>query len=93
MSLLSWRNSFYLDIVGELGSIHVDCLCKWGPSILKVRTRKLPSGRPEENVKVLEMNDPTWELEYDYFKNLANTQHQDFKRDLWITKILKSVFV
>lgn len=92
MSLMSWRNSFYLDIVGEEGSIHVECLCKWGPSILKVRKRKLPSGRPEESVEVLEMSDPTWEQEYSHFKQLVKKSQHDFERDLWISKILDKVF-
>ena len=34
-TLLSWRNSFYLDIVGEKGSLRVDCLCKWGLLLLQ----------------------------------------------------------
>ena len=41
-TLLSWRNSFSLDVFGELGSAHIQCLCKWGPSTLTVRRRKLP---------------------------------------------------
>ena len=30
MSLLSWRNTFSCQIIGEKGSIHIDSLCKWG---------------------------------------------------------------
>ena len=30
--LFSWRNTFGLDVIGELGSAHIDCLCKWGPA-------------------------------------------------------------
>ncbi len=28
---------FSLNIIGEMGSINMDGLCKWGPSILKIR--------------------------------------------------------
>jgi predicted dehydrogenase len=44
-TLLSWRNTFSLDVYGELGSAHIHCLCKWGPSTLTIRKRILPSGR------------------------------------------------
>ena len=44
-TLMSWRNTFGLDLIGERGSIHVTGLCKWGPSSLIVRDRVLPSGR------------------------------------------------
>src|SRR5439155_951560 len=38
-SLLSWRNSFSMDLIGESGSIHVKSLCKWGPTSLIIRDR------------------------------------------------------
>ena len=64
VSLLSWRNSFKLDITAEKGSIHVDGLCKWGPSEFVVRHRVLPSGKPDEERRAIERDDPTWALEY-----------------------------
>jgi scyllo-inositol 2-dehydrogenase (NADP+) len=67
MSLLSWRNSFRADVFGSEGSLHVDGLCKWGPSIFTSRRRVLPSGRPAEEREVLEQPDPTWAAEYRYF--------------------------
>ena len=48
MSLLSWRNTFSCQIIGEKGSIHIDSLCKWGPSTFLLRKRKFPSGIPFE---------------------------------------------
>src|SRR5262249_23935202 len=71
-TLLSWRNSFFLDIVGDRGSIHVTSLCKWGPTSLVVRKRVLPSGRPTEEVTTLEQTDPTWTIEYEHFKRLCS---------------------
>jgi scyllo-inositol 2-dehydrogenase (NADP+) len=83
-TLLSWRNTFHLDLFGEFGSAHVDCLCKWGPSTLTVRKRVLPSGRPEETVEVLEQPDPTWQVEYDYFFELCRTGATNLENDIWI---------
>ena len=83
-TLLSWRNTFTLDVYGELGSAHIHCLCKWGPSTLTVRKRIFPSGRPEETVATLEQPDPTWKLEYDHFLALCRTGASNWENDLWI---------
>lgn len=71
VSLVSWRNSFRADIYSSEGSVHLDSLCKWGPSSLKVRLRKHPSGIPDEITTTLSQKDPTWEKEYNYFKKLV----------------------
>jgi len=42
-----------------------------GAEHVHVRTRKLPSGRPDEEPITLEQPDPTWEIEYRYFKQLC----------------------
>lgn len=90
-TLLSWRNSFGLDLFGELGSAHIDCLCKWGPSTLTVRKRVLPSGRPEETVAVLPQGDPTWQLEYDYFIELCRTGGTNLENDIWIYEKIREL--
>ena len=87
-TLLAWRNSFLLDIVGERGSIHVSGLCKWGPSSLIVRDRKLPSGKPDEQVHTLEQPDPTWAIEHEHFKSLCATGGTNIDNDLWINGVL-----
>jgi len=84
VTMLSWRNSFYADVYGELGSAHIDCLCKWGPSTLTVRTRVLPSGRPAEESTPLVCADPTWALEYDHFKSLCRAPDTNIANDIWI---------
>ncbi len=71
-SLVSWKNTFRLDVVGDAGSLHVDGLCKWGPSTLRIRERVLPSGRPTETEVVLEEPDPTWQAEYSHFQRLCS---------------------
>lgn len=87
-TLLSWRNTFRLDVWGELGSAHIDCLCKWGPSTLTVRKRVFPSGKPSEESVVLERPDPTWQLEYEHFKSLCQEGVITLKNDLWINDVL-----
>ena len=92
MSMLSWRNTFKCDIIGEKGSIHVDSLCKWGPSRFLYRKRKIPSGRPEERQDIIIKNDPTWLEEYLYFKELCKKKvNTDLSKDFKIETILNKI--
>ncbi len=88
MSLLSWRNTFTVDIHGELGSLHVHGLCKWGPSILTIRERVMPSGRPPEKTFQIESPDPTWEAEYRHFLSASQRGESNLDNDLWIHSVL-----
>ena len=90
-TLLSWRNTFRLDLVGEKGSAHIDCLCKWGPSTLTVRNRVLPSGRPAERTETLKQADPTWVEEYAHFKSLCKTGMSNTSNDIWIMAKLQAL--
>jgi scyllo-inositol 2-dehydrogenase (NADP+) len=90
-TLMSWRNTFGLDLIGEQGSIHVTGLCKWGPSSLIVRGRVLPSGRPPEEVETLEQKDPTWALEYDHFRRLCQSGGTNIDTDIWINGVLNGL--
>jgi scyllo-inositol 2-dehydrogenase (NADP+) len=83
-TLVSWCNTFSVDIYGELGSAHIHCLCKWGPSTLTLRKRVLPSGQPEESVDILQQPDPTWKLEFDHFLELCRSGGTNLANDLWI---------
>lgn len=87
-TLLSWRNTFGLDLIGERGSIHVTGLCKWGPTSLVVRGRVLPSGKPDEAVHTLEQKDPTWAVEYHHFRRLCQTGGNNIDTDIWINGVL-----
>lgn len=91
MTLLSWRNSFTCDVFAEHGSAHIRSLCKWGPTDFTVRTRKRPSGRPDEVVETLIQADPTWALEYEHFKQLVRDGGGNLENDLWINDTLKSL--
>ena len=91
ISMISWRNQFFADFYFEHGSIHIDSLCKWGPSKLTFRKRKFPSGKPKEIVKVITKNDPTWENEFKYFKKLCEKRMNNISNDIWIQKQLKNL--
>lgn len=90
-TLLSWRNTFTLDVIGERGSAHIACLCKWGPSTLTLRTRVLPSGRPAEEIETLTCADPTWALEYDHFKTRCASGGTNLAHDRWIASVLAAL--
>ena len=92
MSLCMWRNSFFCDIIGDRGSAHISSLCKWGPSVLTIRKRVLPSGKPSEELRELEMPDPTWALEHEYFfTQILNGAQTNFATDIWIAKTLREM--
>ncbi len=94
MTLLNWRNHFYCDILAEKGSAHIRSLCKWGPSEFILRKRVLPSGRPPEQVVTLIQDDPTWQLEYDWFKQAcASGQQTDLSTDRYIGRALGALEV
>lgn len=85
---LSWRNTFTVDVLCELGSAHVQGLCKWGPSTLIIRKRVFPSGIPQEVVKTVDGPDPTWAEEYQHFKELCRVGDTDMGKDFWINSVL-----
>jgi scyllo-inositol 2-dehydrogenase (NADP+) len=92
MTLLSWRNHYTCDVFAENGSAHITSLCKWGPSTFTLRTRVLPSGRPQEAPVTLEQADPTWALEYAHFKaQCASGARTDLARDLWLQRTLRAL--
>lgn len=94
MTLLSWRNHFSCDIFAEYGSAHIESLCKWGPSHFTHRERILPSGRPPEQTISLVQNDPTWALEYAYFKQqIRNGEKTSLANDLWIQETLDTLLL
>ena len=90
MTLLNWRNHFTCDLFAENGSVHIQSLCKWGPSSFTLRRRVLPSGRPPEETVTLVQDDPTWELEYAHFKELCNGDYvTDLSNDIRINRMLR----
>jgi predicted dehydrogenase len=90
-TFLAWRNTFTVDVLGELGSAHVNGLCKWGPSTFTVRKRVFPSGVPEEKVDTIECPDPTWAMEYEHFKGLCRSGSTNLETDEWIHSALSDI--
>jgi predicted dehydrogenase len=89
MTLLSWRNHFTCDIFAELGTAHIESLCKWGPTTFTHRIRVLPSGRPAEEAITLVQPDPTWAIEYEHFKRLVTERvPTDLTNDRWLLRVL-----
>ena len=91
MTMLSWRNTFHVDVYGELGSAHIYGLCKWGPSTFTVRQRVFPSGRPDEEASTLVCADPTWRIEYAHFKALCQSPCTNIQNDIWIQSKLQEL--
>ena len=75
----------------EKGTAHIQSLCKWGPSTFTYRDRNLPSGRPDEESIILIESDPTWALEYAYFKDLCKKGISNIKNDIWINRTLSGL--
>ena len=90
--LYFWKNSFYLDIVGSKGSLHINSLCKWSKSKLIIRKRKLPSGKPKEKIINYKKGDPTWKLENKYFINKVKSKSKtSLKKDILINTSLNKL--
>lgn len=84
-----WKNDFLCDIIAEKGSVHMFSLCKWGKTVLKVRTRILPSGRPYEKNICIKSKDVTWNLELAHFRKLIKLKkNNNFIKDNWINNNL-----
>ncbi len=89
MTLCMWKNSFYCDIIGEKGSVHVSSLCKWSSSKLTLRRRVMPSGKPKEKIIKIPKGDPTWIKEHNYFKKLIQAKHKTYLNNDY--KILRNI--
>ncbi len=92
MTYCMWKNDFACDIICQKGSLHINSLCKWGPSILTIRKRRYPSGKPSERKKIIVSQDPTWFEEFKYFKNLIKQKKIcNLDKDLMIYKNIKKI--
>ncbi len=92
MTMCMWKNTHTTDIIGSKGSAHITSLCKWGPTQIIVRKRKLPSGIPSERKLTLSIKDPTWDLEHKYFfKLIKRGVKTNLKNDIWIYKSLRNM--
>lgn len=92
MTTCMWKNTFRCDVIGEKGSAHIVGLCKWGPSTFALRERVFPSGKPIETIFEYSQGDPTWNLEYENFRDRVRTNSaMDLSRDLYILTQLQRI--
>ncbi len=92
MTLCMWKNDFRCDLICEKGSIHINSLCKWGPTTIITRKRKLPSGKPSENKKTIISSDPTWFEEYKFFRKASKRRESyDSLKDISILKNILNI--
>ncbi len=92
MTLCMWKNTFTCDVLASKGSAHLNSLCKWGKNTLIYRKRKFPSGKPLEKKISFKQKDPTWKLEYLFFKNLIkNRQKTILEKDLILNRIFLKI--
>jgi predicted dehydrogenase len=91
VSVIDWRNKFEANIIGSKGSLHINCLCKWGPSILTKRIRIFPSGKPREIVKIIRSKDPTWKAEEQYFNKISKKNENNFLDNMLINRAVKAI--
>lgn len=85
-SFLSWKNRWSIEVIGEKGSLHMEGLTKWGPSELVIRRRRFPSGVPDETREVVEVPDPTWAADLEYFEALVAAGRTSGENDWWISR-------
>ena len=88
----SWKNTFSSKFIGNKGSLVMDGLCKWGPSILDNQKRIFPSGKPRSSITTLNMKDPTWEKEIIFFeKNIKKKTRVNLSKEIYLNKLIDKV--
>ena len=87
-SLLSWRNRWRIEVIGERGALEMEGLTKWGPSELVWLRRRFPSGVPDEQRHVVTGPDQTWEADISHFEELANAGQTSCANDLWLSRTI-----
>ena len=88
----SWKNTFNCKVLGKKGSLVMNGLCKWGPSILDTQLRVFPSGKPKSIKKKLIMKDPTWEKEIIFFENcIKKNVKVNLSKEIYINKIIDNI--
>jgi predicted dehydrogenase len=86
-----WKNLFTIDIYGQLGSLHLRGLCKWGPSKLLIHRRVFPSGVPEEVRETVNQEDQTWAADFVEFERRIERRQTSRLSDWRISACLHSL--
>jgi scyllo-inositol 2-dehydrogenase (NADP+) len=88
----SWKNTFNCKVLGKKGSLIMNGLCKWGPSILDNQKRVFPSGKPISSRKTLKIKDPTWEKEIIFFeKNINEKTKVNLNKEIYLNKLIDKI--
>ena len=90
-AMTMWKNTFTVDIYGQLGSLHLRGLCKWGPSELLIHERVFPSGMPIETREVVDQEDRTWHSDVCEFEKRVMSQHTSYVTDVRISMSLQGL--
>lgn len=89
---LSWKNKFYIEIIGKLGSYKIDSLQKWSKSTFTYARRKFPAGLPLEFKKEFKKGDLTFLKEHKNFLGSGiRTSAEDLKLNIFINNILNKI--
>jgi len=80
-----WKNRFGIDIYGELGSLHMQGLRKWGPTEISLRKRVFPSGVPIEQIETSVGEDQSWKLDINEFEKRVESRSNSYESDLNIS--------
>ncbi len=88
---VTWKNVFSIDIYGELGSIHLNGLRKWGSGELIFRKRTFPTGVPKEAKSFDQGPDITWKKDFEYFENQVLKNENTLENDLQMSQAIKTV--
>jgi scyllo-inositol 2-dehydrogenase (NADP+) len=83
-----WKNEFGIDIYGQLGSLHMQGLRKWGPTELIIRKRVFPSGVPVESREICDGVDESWHADVEEFEKRVASKVTSFESDLAISMSL-----
>jgi scyllo-inositol 2-dehydrogenase (NADP+) len=94
----SWKNSFYLETIGSKGFIKIKSLCKWKKPSLTLAKRIYPSGLPKISNFKINIKDPTWKKEIDFFRKgikqkKVNIFLKLLKKEIHVNNILKKAIL
>lgn len=89
VSYVSWKNHFSIDLYSKKFSFHLIGLSKWGKSILEIRKRTYPSGKPTIQTYKYNAKDQSFVTETNNFikKKLYSTFSQILLYKKFIDKI------
>jgi scyllo-inositol 2-dehydrogenase (NADP+) len=89
VSYVSWKNHFSIDLYSKKFSIHLNGLNKWGKSIIEIRKRTFPSGKPKIKTYKYDVKDISFFSETNDF--IKNKLHSKLKQILFYSKFIDKI--